>query len=105
MAERPLGNAWANVIGRRVASLTTVVIVASLMASVIALLIPLRDVRANQRAMYEDARWSSIFLVEGITGATEPMQTADIEALRRTPGVTDVVAFDAMDADSAGGLV
>ena len=105
MAERPLGNAWANVTGRPVASLTTIVIVASLMAAVVALLIPLRDVRANQRALFDDPSWGSVFLVEGIAGASEPMGPADIEALRRTPGVTSVSAFDAVDADAPGGQV
>lgn len=98
-------NALANVTGRRVASVTTIVIVASLMAAVVALLVPLRDVRDNQRAMYADPQWRSVFLVEGVAGASEPMGPAEVAALRRTPGVTAVAPFDVVDADSADGVV
>ncbi|HET8986986.1 MAG TPA: ABC transporter permease [Humibacillus sp.] len=105
MADRSLSNAWANVLGRRVASVTTIVIVASLMAAVVALLIPLRDVRDNQRAMYDDPQWHFVFLVDGVVGASQPMSGTDIEKLRRTPGVTEVSAFDVVDADSPSGLV
>lgn len=105
MAERTLGNAWANVIGRRVASVTTVLVVASLMAAVTALLVPLRDVRDNQRAAYDRPEWQSVFLVEGIAGADEPMTSADVAALRQTPGVTGVWPFGTVDADAGGALV
>ncbi len=105
MAEHALGNAWANVTGRRVASVTTVLVVASLMAAVTALLVPLRDVRDNQRAAYDRPEWRSVFLVEGIADATAPMTAAEVETLRRAPGVTGVWAFDTVDGDAGGDMV
>ena len=105
MAEHALGNAWANVVGRRVASVTTILVVASLMAAVTALLVPLRDVRDNQRAAYDRPEWRSVFLVEGLAGATAPMTTAEVATLRRSPGVTGVWAFDTVDADAGGDMV
>ncbi|TQM64721.1 FtsX-like permease family protein [Humibacillus xanthopallidus] len=105
MAEHTLGNAWANVTGRRVASVTTVLVVASLMAAVTALLVPLRDVRDNQRAAYDRPEWQSVFLVEGIAGADQPMTPSDVKVLRETPGVTGVWPIGTTEADAAGSFV
>lgn len=100
MREQTLGNAWANVTGRRVASLTTIVIVSSLMAALVALLVPLHDVRANLRAQYDDPSWRSTFLVEGIAGASEPMGPAEIAALGHEPGVTSVTPVETAQGPS-----
>ena len=105
MAERTLGNAWANVRGapgrigddgaRRREPHGRGHGAAR----------PLRDVRDNQRAAYDRPEWQSVFLVEGIAGADEPMSNADVAALRRTPGVTGVWPFGTVDADAGGALV
>ncbi|WP_374967795.1 FtsX-like permease family protein [Terrabacter sp. BE26] len=105
MREQTLGNAWANVTGRRVASLTTVVIVASLMAALVALLVPLHDVRANIRAQYDDPSWRSTFLVEGLAGASEPMGPAEIDALAKVPGVTSVTPVDTVEGPAGDDVV
>ena len=105
MREQTLGNAWANVTGRRVASLTTIVIVSSLMAALVALLVPLHDVRANLRAQYDDPSWRSTFLVEGIAGASEPMGPAEIAALGHEPGVTSVTPVETAQGPSGDDVV
>jgi hypothetical protein len=105
MPEQTLGNAWANVTGRRVASVTTIVIVSSLMAALVALLVPLHDVRANLRAQYDDPSWRSTFLVEGIAGASEPMGAAEIAALAHEPGVTSVTPVETAQGPSGDDVV
>lgn len=105
MPEQTVGNAWANVVGRRVASLTTVVIVSSLMAALVALLIPLHDVRGNLRAQYDDPTWRSTFLVEGVAGASEPMGPTEIAALAKVPGVTSVTPVETVEGPAGEDVV
>ncbi len=99
---RTLTNAWANVVGRRVASVTTIVVVSSLMAAVVALLIPVRDLRDNLRALYDREDWRTTLLVAGVADADRPMDLAQLEQLRKEPDVTGVWRLDAVDAVVAG---
>lgn len=90
---RSLGNAWSNVWGRRVASITTVLVVASLMAAIVALLIPLRDVKQNVASVYDRSAWRSVYLVEGIDGASKPMGPTEVSALASQPSVQSATPF------------
>lgn len=81
-----IGNAWANVSRRRVASMTIVVVVVGLLGGVIALLIPVRDIRSNELSKYQRAEWNRVFLVEG-EGDNQ------VAELRKTAGVVAVTPF------------
>ncbi|GAB3050693.1 hypothetical protein GCM10027053_07260 [Intrasporangium mesophilum] len=100
-----LANASANILGRRAASATTIAVVASLLAAVVGLLIPVRDLRDNLRARYDRDDWRTTLLVAGIANADRPMDVAQLEQLRREPGVTGVWRLDPAEAAVGGETV
>ena len=97
MAERTLGNAWANVMGRPVASVTTVLVVASLMAAVPHCSCPFGTCETTSgRPMTPEWQW--VFLVEGepgprAHGAPPRGPPTDARGHRR-------LAFPVVDADA-----
>ncbi len=94
-------NAFASLRGRSAASIGVLVIAGILIATLLAMVIPLRDGRDNLASHYDRSSWSNDYLVESLPEAAAAVTKLEGE-LRSVDGVREVVPQYFLDATVNG---